>query len=162
METHNKSAEDHLSSLEQQFPDTSTDVLRPLAEKQASNEEVTFEEALEMRWQPKNENAVRTIPFDFDVRVQLTIERFCDKYDVFPKSKATINRRIKRVVEESEISKRVYPHSLRATAATLHAARDVSPYSLMSVMGWSTMDTARSYIASSNETAAKELRGTYR
>jgi len=120
------------------------------------------DEALDMRWTPKTQNSARSIPYDFDVRLQLVFGEFFDEHDVFPKSKCTINRRINTAVEKSPLETDVYPHSLRATAAMLHASRDVSPYSLMSTMGWETLETARAYIGSSDTSAARELRFKYR
>lgn len=125
-----------------------------------THEDVSFEEALEMRWNPKTENAERSIPFDFNIRTEFCIEKFYKNYNSFPKSKATINRRIDEIAEKVGIGK-VYPHCLRATAATCHASRDISPYSLMSVMGWKSMDTANVYISASDESAARELRHKY-
>lgn len=127
-----------------------------------NNPDTTAEEAEAMRWEPKTPNSVRSIPFDFDVRLELCIEEFDRRYDEFPKSRATVNRRINDAVAEAEVSGRIYPHSLRATAATLHASRGVSPYALMSVMGWVDMETARTYIRASDESAARELRSKHR
>jgi integrase len=134
---------------------------RNRARDYADTNDVSFEEALDKYWNPKTKNAERTIPFDFNVRTEICIEKFDREYDKFPISKATINRRINRISEKCNIQ-RVYPHSLRATAATIHASRNISPYSLMSVMGWQSMDTARTYISSSDESAARELRHKYR
>jgi len=136
--------------------------VRTIAQDEFQENSITFDEALEMRWAPKTQNSARSIPYDFDVRVQLVFEEFFDEYDMFPKSKCTINRRINTAVEKSDIDTDVYPHSLRATAAMLHASRDVSPYSLMSTMGWETLETARAYIGSSDTSAARELRFKYR
>lgn len=135
---------------------------RTRAEDYVESNDVTMEKALEKRWEPKTSASVRSIPFDFDPRIELLIERFADRYDGFPKSKATVNRRVEAAMEESDIDEKIYPHSLRATAATLHASRGVSPYSLMSLMGWVDMETARTYVASSDESAARELRSKHR
>ena len=56
----------------------------------------------------------------------------------------------------------VYPHALRATAASAHASRGVSAYSLMSTMGWSDIGTARAYIRSNEEQANREIRSAHR
>ena len=37
-----------------------------------------------------------------------------------------------------------------------------TPHSLMSTMGWETLETARAYIGSSDTSAARELRFKYR
>lgn len=126
-----------------------------------SNQDVSFDDALEMYWNPKTPNAERQIPFDFNIRTELCIEKFYDSYDSFPISKASINRRINDIAKKSDM-RNVYPHALRATAATCHASRDISAYSLMSVMGWKNMETANVYISSSDESAAREIRHKYR
>jgi len=162
METHNRSFGDVISDVEKQYPQLDEQAIKTIAQDKFKEDSISFEEALELRWSPKTQNSARSIPYDFDVRVQLIFEDFFDEYSVFPKSKCTINRRISTAVEKSSIETDVYPHSLRATAAMLHASRDVSPYSLMSTMGWETLETARAYIGSSDTSAARELRFKYR
>ena len=162
METHNQTIEEKVDELREHHPHKDERILREIAETEIEDDEITMDEALEMRWQPKTEAAIRSIPFDFDVRIELAIEEFCEEYSKFPVAKATINRRVNRVVESSPVERRVYPHSLRATAATIHASRSVSPYALMGIMGWKDIETARSYINSSDETAAREIRSAHR
>lgn len=163
LETHNTTIDEEMDSLREEFGDSLGDeTLRETAEQRIAETNLSFEDALEMRWNPKTENSERSIPFDFDVRVQLCIEEFDDRYDRFPKSVATINRRVDAVAEIAGIEGNVYPHALRATAGTIHASRNVSPYALMSVMGWEDMETARSYISASDESAARELRSKHR
>lgn len=135
---------------------------RTRAEDYQATHGCSWEEALATRWTPKTETGERSIPFDFDVRVELCIEEIDDRYEHFPKSKATINRRVDDATAASQLELETYPHALRATAATRHASRNVSPYALMSVMGWQDMETARSYIAASDESAARELRSKHR
>jgi len=162
MQTHNRSFKEVISAVKDDHPQLDDDSVKTIAENKFTSNSITFDEALEKRWSPKTQNSARSIPYDFDVRVQLVFENFFEKYSVFPKSKCTLNRRISTVVDKSPIEETVYPHSLRATAAMLHAARDVSPYSLMSTMGWETLETARAYIGSSDTSAARELRFKYR
>jgi hypothetical protein len=163
VETHNISIDDAKERITAEFDtELTNEQLTEMAEQRVAEQSVTFEEALEKRWNPKTINSSRSIPFDFDTRTELCIERFDEQYDVFPKSKATVNRRINRLVDESPVETRVYPHCLRATSASFHAARDVSAYSLMSILGWDNLETARSYIAANDETAAKEIRSKHR
>jgi integrase len=122
----------------------------------------TYSEVREQCWSPKTENGARKIPFDFDVRIEMLLESFFEEYSEWSKSKATVNRRVKRMKEQSDIEKRIFPHSLRATAASFHAARNISPHALMSIMGWSDIGTARAYINANEEKAQKEIRGKYR
>lgn len=162
METHNRSFEEVVADIEEKYPQLEEMAVKSIAQEEHEETEIAFEKALELRWSPKTKNSARSIPYDFDVRIQLTFEDFFEEHSYFPKSKATLNRRVDNVVEKSNIEKRVYPHSLRATAAMLHASKDISPYSLMSTMGWETLETARTYIGSSDTSAARELRFKYR
>lgn len=160
----NLSIEDAEAAVREQHDgvDLDDDTVAELAAQLREAHNITLGDALAERWQPKTPNAVRSIPFDFDVRVQLTIEAFFDRYDGWPRSKCTLNRRVDRAAEAAGLEERVYPHALRATAASLHASRGVSAYALMSVMGWSDISTARAYINASDETAAKEIRSAHR
>jgi len=123
---------------------------------------ITFKEAVSRRWKPKTGHAAREVPFDFDVRVQLTLEEFLDRFDGWEKSKSTVNRRINRVAEVADVDFDLYPHCLRATAASGHASRGVSTYALMSIMGWADPATARVYIQSNSEQANREIRSKHR
>lgn len=163
LDTHNKDRNEIVRNIDDEFGDTiDDDAKEQIVESRLEEDNEDYDNVKERWWQPKTDASVRTIPYDFNVRLQLTIERFFDQYDQFPKSKATINRRIDAAAEASELEKNVYPHCLRATAATTHASRDVSPYALMSVMGWRDMDTARTYVAASDESAAREIRSQHR
>lgn len=163
LSTHNRTREEVMIEVDEEFvDDLDKDAKKQIVEKRVTENNKSYEDIKDDWWQPKTNASIRTIPYDFDVRLQLTVERFFDKYDKFPVSKATLNRRIDRAAELSDLHKNIYPHSLRATAATTHASRDVSPYALMSVMGWRDMDTARTYVAASDESAAREIRSQHR
>lgn len=163
LETHNTSLNEEKEKMSQKFGDKLNDSdLDELAKENIKEKNKSYEEVATDWWQPKTTASVRSIPYDLTVRVQLTTEKFFYSYDEMPISKATINRRVNRAAEKSSLNKRIYPHSLRATAATTHASRNVSPYALMSVMGWRDMDTARTYISASDDSAARELRAKHR
>lgn len=136
--------------------------IEELAREKQREENITLDEALAKRWEPKTENGARSIPYDFDTRTQLLVEQFVEEYDVFPKARVAVNRRVSEAKEASDLDARVYPHSLRATAASSMAVHDVSAYGLMGMFGWADLETARSYIKASDETAAKEVRSKYR
>jgi len=163
LDTHNTTIEAEARALRDEFgDDLPDDTFHEKASERVAETNISFEDALDRRWNPKTPNSERSIPFDHDVRVQLCIERFVDEYDKFPVSKATLNRRVNRAAEIAGISHNVYPHALRATAGSLFAARNVSPYALMGILGWQDMETARSYISASDESAARELRSKHR
>lgn len=162
LSTHNVSLEEAKAAVQEEHDaDLNDDAIEQLAQERVEQNR-TFEGILDEYWQPKTENAERSIPFDHSVRVQLCIERFADEYDVYPRSKATMNRRVDAAAEAAGLEGRIYPHALRATAATVAASRSVSTHSIMGLMGWATMSTARSYISSSSESAARELRSKFR
>jgi integrase len=122
------------------------------------NDSLTIEQAEAARWHPKTAASARVIPFDLSLRVELCLERFADQYDVFPRSRATINRRVHEAATQAELSGRVYPHCLRATAASFHSYRGVAPVPLQALMGWSDLSTAQKYIRISGSATAKAVR----
>lgn len=133
-----------------------------LAAEKRRERHKTLQEALDERWEPKTENGARSVPFDFDIRTQMVVEEFAERYDIFPKARVAVNRRVSEAAEAACLEDRVYPHALRATAATSMALHDVSAYSLMGILGWADLETARSYIRASDENAAKEIRSKHR
>jgi integrase len=133
---------------------------RSCAEQMADhNESMSFDEALELCWSPKTDAAAREVPFDFDPRVELTIERFFDRYDEYPTSRQSVNRRVDSAAEAAEglDADDVFPHALRSTAATFHAARGLDVLPLQAMFGWSEISTAQNYIKKSGENTARAL-----
>lgn len=125
--------------------------------------ELTFEQALARRWKPKTIAAAREIPFGFDPRVHLVVERFFDRYDEWPLSVMAVTRRIERAgLEAEEIDENdLYVHALRATAASYHADRGLDALPLKALMGWSSIETAKHYVASSGERTARALNAVH-
>lgn len=124
------------------------------------NEGMEYEDAEHEMWSPKTEAAAREIPFDASTRAEICMERFFDVYDGWPRSRQVVNRRVNRVAEstnEVEVEE-VYPHCLRATAATRFAARGLDIFALKSMMGWADLQTAKCYISSSGERTAQAIR----
>ena len=165
LETNNLTTDEAIEAIRHEY-DAETvrqlgeDGIQELAAELLEEVNITREEAISRRWKPKTEKSARRIPFDFDVRVEITLERFFDEYDGWSKSKSTLNRRINRLADQAGIE--VYPHALRATAASAHASRGVSAFALMSTMGWSDISTARMYINSNAEQANREIRSKHR
>nr|WP_233710693.1 tyrosine-type recombinase/integrase [Natronococcus pandeyae] len=60
--------------------------------------------------------------------------------------------------ETADLRGRVYPHCLRATAASYHAYQGVAPVPLQALMGWSDLATAQKYIRISGTAIADALR----
>ena len=122
------------------------------------NKQLSFAQAMRSRWHPKTVASARVIPFDVSLRVELCIERFADRFSEFPKSRSTINRRVHQAADQSGLSGRVYPHCLRATAASFHSYRGVPPVPLQALMGWSDLSTAQKYIRISGSATARAVR----
>lgn len=119
----------------------------------------TLEEAVAERWNPKTSNSVRPIPFDFSEEIAQAVEDFFWCYDRYEHSRVSVNRRVWRVAEAAGVSQdRLYPHALRATAASWHAYRGLSAPALQALLGWAKLGTAQKYIRLSGEATAKALR----
>lgn len=123
-----------------------------------NDDNLTYTQALANRWHPKTPASARVIPFDFSLRVELCIEEFAERYERFPKSASTVNRRLSQAVEQSDLTGRVYPHCLRATAASFHSYRGVTPVPLQALMGWNNLTTAQKYIRISGTVTARAIR----
>lgn len=125
----------------------------------AHHDDLTVDEAFAEYWQPKTEHAARAVPFDFDDRVEAVITAFAEEHGEYPHSRVSVNRRVTRVANAAGLDPgKVYPHCLRATAATYHAYRGLTAVPLMSLMGWADIQTARKYIQLSGGATADALR----
>lgn len=121
-------------------------------------DELTLDEELEERWKPKTKTSARTIPFDFSDRVELCLREFFKDYDQYPRCRSSMNRRMDTLAEAAGMDRgKLYPHALRATAATYHAFRGLSVVPLQSLMGWADMATAQKYIRLSGGATAQAL-----
>lgn len=133
---------------------------KQLAEQEVNhNEDVQMEEAVAKRWHPKTPSAARDVPFGPMPRAEAIIEEFFDRYDEWPHSCQAVNRRVNTVAEltpDVEVE-RVFPHALRATAATFWAGRGINVFALQQLMGWADLQTARKYIASNPDNTERAL-----
>lgn len=121
------------------------------------NDGMTFEEAIGGMWQPKTDAAVRSVPFAFSPRSEIVLEAYFDRFDRWMYSGQAINRRVNWLAEGAGLDTNVYPHALRATAATFLADRNMDPFSLQAFFGWANLSTAVNYIQQSAERTAREL-----
>ena len=127
------------------------------------NPDLEMEDSKEMQWVAKTEEAARDIPFDFHPRVSLVVEEFFNQWESWPVSATAISRRVNKAVKHSKLEdgKRVYPHSLRATAASYHAARGLDVLPLQSLMGWAQVSTAHNYVQASGENTRRALNSVH-
>lgn len=137
---------------------------RQLAEQQAEyNDHISYQEALDQRWRAKTDSAARSIPFDFDSAVEIVIERYFERFDSFQTSKSGVDRRLSKTighVEELD-DDGIYPHCLRATAASYHASRGLDAISLQSLMGWADLSTSHRYVRRSGDRTRKALQSVH-
>jgi integrase len=132
---------------------------RKAAKEVASNhDDVSFEEAFGARWNPKTETSVRTIPMDHDPRAEAIVTAFFEDYREYPHSRTSINRRVDRICDAAGLPRDyLYPHALRATAATWHAYQGLSLFPLMALMGWANEQTAKVYVRQSGGATERAL-----
>lgn len=123
---------------------------------------ITYDEAISRMWSPKTDSSCRAVPFDFTDRVERTVEGFFFGRERYPKSRSSINRRVDRVAAKAGWNtSRVYPHSLRATAATWHAYQGLPAPALQSLLGWSKLSVAQKYLRLSGSATADALHQTH-
>lgn len=126
------------------------------------NTDVKLDAALEERWNPKTRHSVRTIPFGFDERIADVLVEFFFHRDNYPRSRCSINRRVNRVCEEAGYDPdSLYPHALRASAATYHAYQGLPVAALQSMFGWADLATAQKYVRLSGGATQQALESVY-
>lgn len=128
-------------------------------QKVEHNDGVKLEDALGKSWVPKTDAAARAVPYGFDPRAEIVIERFFDEHDEWPVSHNAVGRRLNRAANATDCvdANDVYPHCLRATAATFHAGRGLRAINLQALFGWADLSTARKYVRISGEAVANAL-----
>lgn len=112
-------------------------------------------------WQPKTTSAERAVPFGFAARVENIIEAFFEFHREVPFSVHTARRRVKLAAVVSSLTRRIYPHCLRATAASKHAYRGLNVPALQAMMGWAKIETAEKYIRLSGGRTKAALNDIY-
>jgi integrase len=137
---------------------------RQLAEQQVShNDDISMDEALSLRWRAKTDSAARSVPFDFHAKAEIVIEQYFDRFSEFQTSKSGVHRRLEKAVDRVETLEAdgVYPHCLRATAASHHASRGLDAISLQSLMGWADLSTAHRYVRRSGDRTRRALQSVH-
>jgi integrase len=67
----------------------------------------------------------------------------------------------KKLALKAHIFRDLYPHALRATAATMLAYEKISAPTLKYIMGWSSLQAAEDYVKSDMHLAHSEIRKIY-
>jgi integrase len=156
------SLDDQINTILEASPGDEYDIYEALCsegEALVSEQDITLDEARDMMWKPKTTAAVREVPFDWRARVEISVERFFDRFDGWPLSRSALTRRVKKSLRHADEldEKTTHLHGLRATAATHHAGRGVSTLTLQSLLGWAQASTARAYVRASPDNTQREL-----
>ena len=99
----------------------------------------------------------RTVAFEHIELVKQTLIAYFSLHESLGLTRQAIWRRVRRMAREAGLTKRITPHSLRATAATWYAQAGFSAQALREHFGWSQLATAQRYIEASGSTALKEM-----
>jgi len=120
---------------------------------------LSIEEARAQRWHPKTRNSAREVPFGFSTRAEIVLERYFERFDEFTVSRQGVNRRVEKAAEKAPglSGDDVYPHALRASAASHHAGRGLEAFQLQQLLGWEDVRTALKYVQRSGERTARAL-----
>lgn len=126
------------------------------------NEGLAIEDVRPQMWRAKTDAAQRSIPFGFDPRVEMILERFCDEYDRWPLSHTAVRRRLERAGEAADglEPNDLYPHCLRATCASYLAGKGLSGIELKGMLGWKDTSTGDNYVSQSPENLSRALHQT--
>jgi integrase len=108
-------------------------------------------------WTPKTPSGNRTLPVTKDPATWIAAKDYFARGPRGPVSSRTVHRTVVRVADRAGLFRPVYPHSLRATAATRFAAKGLNEHALARVMGWADGRPAREYVQASGIDAARAL-----
>lgn len=122
---------DEFSHLKSEWIDWQKDVLRVPPESDG--------------WTPKTSHAVRSIPIK-DPDTRRVMRRYFEYNESVNVSRQTVYRRVVRVAERTNITKKVTPHVLRHTYGTLIASRGATAQYIRQTMGHADLSSANTYL----------------
>jgi len=106
-------------------------------------------------WSAKTKAGVREIPI-MEIRTREALKRYYTFENSVNMTKVGVWKVVKRVAVRAGLTKRVFPHALRATTATIFGHKASAP-SVAYIMGWSKIGTAEQYVQSAKRRALEEL-----
>lgn len=109
-------------------------------------------------WTPKTPQAARRIPYSNLTKAERVIPNFFEFNERVKMSGRGIYKRVKKWGRRAKLKKDVFPHALRATAATKFASAGFSAQALRSIMGWADLETANRYIKHSSRAVEEDLK----
>jgi integrase len=109
-------------------------------------------------WTPKRPDSARTIPaLKMSSRAWEVVRTYYSAHSTLDITRMTVYRIVQKVASRAQLKKRVYPHSLRATAATKLAYKVHNPLILCDIFGWKQLKMAEYYIRRAGGRAEVEL-----
>ena len=109
-------------------------------------------------WTPKRPDSARTIPaLKISPRAWEAVRTYFTAHTSLDMTRMTVYRIVQKVVSRTDLKKRVYPHSLRATAATKLAYKVHNPLILCDIFGWKQLSMAEYYIRRAGGRTETEL-----
>ncbi|MEM3484798.1 MAG: tyrosine-type recombinase/integrase [Candidatus Methanomethyliaceae archaeon] len=110
-------------------------------------------------WRVKVPEAVRSIPILPEVEPHL--RSFFSKYksvNEVVKNRIEAWKIVKDVARRAGINKRIFPHVLRGTFASLLAGKDFESMSIQAILGWKSIKTADEYVRLSPQRIMKMVK----
>jgi integrase len=98
-------------------------------------------------WKVKVPEAARVIPLTPEVRSVL--ERYFGRFDSIMenvRSQPVAWRIVRGVAERAGLSKRIFPHALRGTFASILAGKGFDSFAIQAALGWKSIKTADEYV----------------
>jgi len=105
-------------------------------------------------WKPKTARGARTIRIHPILKPIL--EQYMAGHDGIDIGRIQTWRIVKRIAEDAIVLHSVYPHCMRATAASGYAFDGISAASLRYLFGWSRLSSAEAYVQSDRKRALAE------
>lgn len=120
------------------------------------------EDSLSGAWRSKNEAANRALPIYKHTESWEAAKIFftnCPTPAESQVSRQAVWKLVKTVADRAGLLHLVFPHALRATAATQFASMGFNELQLCRVMGWTDLRSAKPYIRTSSATIENALDG---
>lgn len=109
-------------------------------------------------WSPKTRWGARTIPAaSMSRRAWEATRDYFTAFEALGVHRATVYRTVERIASRSGLKSRIYPHALRATAATRLAYKVRNPQILCDLFGWGDIKIGQYYIRRGGGLAEEEL-----
>lgn len=110
--------------------------------KRVDGETTLVKKAFKNTWMPKTDWGARTIPFTWNPIFKEVVTSYFTMHTEYGATRQTVYNIVRRVADRAGIPSLVYPHALRATAATMLADKNVSDTKMRDYMGWSPQSPA--------------------